>query len=136
MSDIENNRINEEEPLPQKEEAFRSPFGLEPVDPLVFRQGSDEVAPELRAGVSRLPIPRANDSVQLPPPPKPSRRKYTEWVPGGRGAKIVPSDSESAESAGTKVRTTLRRVAAFLAILIPFSVIIYLVHLVMNLYHN
>lgn len=133
MSNNENNIIKDDE---SKEEVFQNPFGLPPVDPLVFRQGANEIAPELRSGASKLPISKASEVGQLPPPPKPSRKKYTEWIPGGKVAKVESSNFELATSPASGIRTTLRRVAALLAVLIPFSVIIYLVHLVMNLYHK
>lgn len=58
-----------------------SPFGIAPVDPLVFRESDD--SPELRPGAAYVPA-ASRITARRPPPNSPNdRQEYPNWVPGG-----------------------------------------------------
>lgn len=123
-----------EQTVPPAKELFQSPFGVEAVDPLVFNTNPTGIAPELRASAFNIPD-RGKDRVEVLPPKKLSRRKYGEWVPGGREAKVPKENELEVMRKRTLWANMVRRTLAILAILIPFSIIIYFIHLIIGLYH-
>lgn len=122
----------EMESLEGNEEKFQSPFGIEDVDPLVFAPlDPNALPPELRPGAQRIPVIQARPEAPLPT--KAARRKYGEWVPGGRSTRV--DDGPSEEDQGSKsVYRILKRSAGILAIALPFSAIAYVVYLVLHIY--
>lgn len=56
-----------------------SPFGVAPVDPLVFKKTTD--SPELRAAAAYVPI-SATPAEREKPPEQPTKKDYSSWTPG------------------------------------------------------
>lgn len=70
---------DDEESVPSTEHG--GPFGIPPVDPLVYRPVIDDDSPELRASAAYVaPTPRLH--IREARPAKPPSRSFMSWVPG------------------------------------------------------
>jgi hypothetical protein len=92
--------------------AGKGPFGVAPVDALVFRD-TDE-APEARAAAALVRSPQAHVE-QTPAPAKRAKESYTSWTP--EGATLAATTPETVVEAPTGNRTSA--IFTSLVILIP-----------------
>lgn len=68
--------VNDDENV---EPSKNSPFGVAPVDPLVFKKSTD--SPELRAAAAYVPI-SSTPVERAKPPSEPVKQDYGSWTPG------------------------------------------------------
>ena len=120
-----------ETPSPKEGETLESkikgPFGMEPVDPIVFIKTNDN--PELRLAASKIPF-FTEIEIKEPAPVKPKKRKYTEWIPGFKTDSVKNNDIEN-----SKNKNSFGKVAVALVIFaIPISLIIFIVKIGLSLY--
>lgn len=101
-----------------------SPFGVTPVDGIVYAHPADDVSPELRIAEHGYLAPPLNPINVGPAPTRPQRRSLGPWVPGGE---VNPADY-----APTMPKNNV--IKPFLLGLIPIALVISLVLVVMHLY--
>jgi len=106
----------------------KSPFGIEAVDPLVYRQTDD--SPELRAAAAYVPItPRLQVKDARPVPPR--KKYFGKWTPGGE------EKTEEHLGEGNKERTMPKSLSVALVLLVsilPIAIGWFLIVTALNFY--
>lgn len=85
-----------------------SPFGVAPVDPLVFKKTTD--SPELRAAAAYVPISTVQAEREKPPE-QPVKKDYSSWTPGATITGATPVPTSSVEKIEPAVKEKVKKSA-------------------------
>lgn len=123
--------LNEEDIKP----VGNSPFGVAPVDPLVFKKTTD--SPELRAAAAYVPISTV-PAEREKPPEQPEKKDYGSWTPGAPTGvtpvpetlkpEVKPSSEEKEKTVPVKkskpdIGNGLKIIFTVLAIIVPLAML-------------
>lgn len=93
------------------------PFGVAPVDRIVYRKTED--APELRAAAAYVPITAAHRNLPSPAPVAPSKQDFNDWTPAVESNDLPVNPEPYTDPELRSVSSTARVVFTVLAVAIP-----------------
>jgi len=116
--------MNELNPEENTVPARHTPFGVEPVDPLVFKKPTD--SPELRPGASYVTVgPQL--TARTPKPQTPLSQNYPDWTPGGLRMGTENTEPPTSEK-GSATRKIVHILALLFAATVPLTIIAFIVY--------